>query len=377
MQILHIGTLDIKSGGPAMSIYYTVTGLRELNINAELFMYELDDHGQLIGNKVPVHYAGTAIDSKFLYSIDYKKKLKATGKYDIYHAHGVWQYPTYAMVDIARKFNKPYLISPRGMLYPQDIRKSNKLFKEISLRIRLLRDLNHAACVHATCIEEMEHLRNLGVKSPIAVIPNPIDISGTEKPVEPKEKLRIGYLGRVHPRKNIERLIYAWGQLQSNVYDGELIIIGDGDKQYLDFLKQESKRLQLKNVVFTGFLSGVEKDIALSSLSYLVVPSDFENFGNIVTEALVRGIPVITSKGTPWEELNTHNCGWWVDNDVNTIAKTLREAIALPEETYSQMGINGRELMKNNYSIEIVAGKMLLLYEWILEQGEKPEFVKQ
>jgi glycosyltransferase involved in cell wall biosynthesis len=109
----------------------------------------------------------------------------------------------------------------------------------------------------------------------------------------------------------------------------------------------------------------------------LVVPSDFENFGNIVTEALVRGIPVITSKGTPWEELNTHNCGWWIDNDVDTIAKTLKEAITLPEETYRQMGIRGRELIKNNYSIEIVVEKMLLLYQWILEQRGKPEFVKQ
>jgi glycosyltransferase involved in cell wall biosynthesis len=222
----------------------------------------------------------------------------------------------------------------------------------------------------------MEHLRNLGVKSPVAVIPNPIDIAGIEKPVATKTKLRIGYLGRVHPRKNIERLIYAWSQLQNNnVNEGELIIIGDENRQYLDLLKQESKRLQLNNVVFTGFLSGNEKEEALNSLSFLVVPSDFENFGNIVTEALVRGIPVITSKGTPWRELNTHRCGWWIDNDIDTIAKTLKEAISLSEEEYRQMGIRGRELMKNNYSIEIIAQKMMQLYQWILGEVEKPEFV--
>lgn len=50
-------------------------------------------------------------------------------------------------------------------------------------------------------------------------------------------------------------------------------------------------------------MAGVEKDNAISSLTYLAVPSDFENFGNIVTEALVRGIPVIASKGMPWQEL--------------------------------------------------------------------------
>jgi glycosyltransferase involved in cell wall biosynthesis len=219
----------------------------------------------------------------------------------------------------------------------------------------------------------MEHLRNLGVKSPIAVISNPIDITDIEKPVEFKTKLRVGYLGRVHPRKNIELLIYAWNQLQNG--DGELIIIGDGDKRYLDFLKQETIRLQLNNVVFTGFLSGNEKEKALNSLSFLVVPSDFENFGNIVTEALIKGIPVIASKGAPWQELNTHRCGWWINNDIDTIANTLKEAIALSEEEYRQMGIRGRQLMKENYSIEIVTQKIMLLYQWILGTGEKPEFV--
>jgi glycosyltransferase involved in cell wall biosynthesis len=260
------------------------------------------------------------------------------------------------------------------MLYPQDLAKG-KFKKSIFLKLFLLNDLQKASCIHATCTEEMKHLRNLGVKSPVAVIPNPIGIAGIEKPVEAKTKLRVGYLGRIHIRKKVERLIYAWNQLQNEANDGELMIIGDGDKQYLDFLKRESKRLRLNNVVFTGFLSGDEKEKALSSLSFLVVSSDFENFGNIVTEALVKGVPVIASKGTPWQELNTHHCGWWIDNDIDTIAKTLKEAIALTEKEYQQMGLRGRKLIKENYSIEIVSQKMMRLYQWILGQGTKPEFV--
>ena len=34
-------------------------------------------------------------------------------------------------------------------------------------------------------------------------------------------------------------------------------------------------------------------------------------------------------KGTPWQELNMHHCGWWVDNDVDTLAATIREAGSL------------------------------------------------
>lgn len=110
-------------------------------------------------------------------------------------------------------------------------------------------------------------------------------------------------------------------------------------------------------------------------LSYLIVPSDFENFGNIITEAMVHGIPVIASKGTPWQELNMHHCGWWVDNDVDTLAATIREALALSEEERIAMGKRGQQLVKENYSVEMVALKMKELYEWILYGGEKPEFV--
>ena len=109
--------------------------------------------------------------------------------------------------------------------------------------------------------------------------------------------------------------------------------------------------------------------------SFLIVPSDFENFGNIVTEALVRRIPVIASKGTPWQELNTFHCGWWVDNDVDTLVSTVRLALDTPEEERLAMGERGKQLIKSNYSIEIVANKMKRLYEWILYGGEKPEFV--
>ena len=55
---------------------------------------------------------------------------------------------------------------------------------------------------------------------------------------------------------------------------------------------------------------------------------DFENFGMIVTEALSVGTPVIASLGTPWEELNIHRCGWWVNNDVDTLAQTIEKVLS-------------------------------------------------
>ena len=98
------------------------------------------------------------------------------------------------------------------MLYPQDIKKSNRIFKRISLALRLLRDLNGAACVHATCSEEMRYCRDLGVKSPICVVPNPIEVKEFNHKKE-DEKFRLGYIGRLSPRKNVQSLIYAFAEL--------------------------------------------------------------------------------------------------------------------------------------------------------------------
>jgi glycosyltransferase involved in cell wall biosynthesis len=60
---------------------------------------------------------------------------------------------------------------------------------------------------------------------------------------------------------------------------------------------------------------------------------------------------------------------------MDTLAETIQKAIETPEDERIKMGKRGRELVKNSYSIEIVAKKMIRLYNWILNGGEKPEFV--
>lgn len=371
MKVLHTGTFDVNAGGPAMSTYYTLKGLRAKGVEAELFMYPLSTTGKMIGYEVPVHFARKPWDHKLLYSVHYKKDLLRLGEYDIYHAQGVWQYPTYVLADIARKKRKPYLITPRGMLYPQDIRKSNELFKNISLKYRLLNDLNYASCIHVTCEDEMVHCRNLGVIAPIAVIPNPIEIKEYEE-TKKDGIFRLGFLGRLHPRKNVESLIRAWYSLGSKTNNAELLIIGGGDEKYEKQLREEVKQLALKNVRFTGFLSGQEKMEAIASLSVLAMPSEFENLGNVILEGLVRRIPCIATKGTPWKELNTCSCGWWVEYNQQAITAAVESALNTSEEELFLMGEHGKQLMIDHYSVQAVAGKMKELYEWLLNGNGKP-----
>lgn len=370
MKILYTGTLDVNAGGPAMSTYFTLYGLKQLGIDAEIIMYPLSRAGKLRGDEVQVYYAHAPWEHKMAFSPRLKGEIEKLGDYDIYHAQGVWQYPTYALADVAKKKGRPYLITPRGMLYPQDIQKSNTFFKKLSLKWRLLDDLNKAACVHVTCKDEMMYCRALGVTSPIAIIPNPIEIKDY-KECKKDSIFRLGYLGRLSPRKNVESLIYAFAELKNKMKDAELLVIGGGDEAYEKFLKNEVRRLNLHNVYFTGFLSGKEKNEAIASLSVLAMPSEFENLGNVILEGLIRRIPCIATKGAPWEELETFNCGWWIDYSQAAITEAVYSAFQTSENDLKIMGDNGRRLIEKNYSIEAISHKFMILYNWIMGNGLK------
>ncbi len=374
MKVIHSGTLDVNFGGPAMSTYLSILGSRHVGIDAQMFMYQLPKDGRLRGDNIPIHYTPAPIVPKILYSPNYKKDLRRLGDYDIYHTQNIWTFPTYGMIDVACEKNRPYIVTPRGMLYPQDIQKSNAWLKRFSLRYRLLDDMNRAACILTTCDEEMRHCRELGVTSPIAVIPNPIDIR--DIPLKKLDNVfRLAYLGRLSRRKNVESLIYAFAEHRQQLNGAELIIIGGGDQEYEHFLKSETARLKLTNVKFLGFLSGEEKDKALASASVVAMPSEFENFGNVVPEGLMRRIPCIATKGAPWAELETHRCGWWVDYNQQAIADAILQAKSLSRSELEAMGERGRLLMEENYAVDKIAAKLKSLYEWILGESEKPSFV--
>lgn len=372
MNVLHFGTLYAHAGGPATSTYLTLQGLRQHGVDAKIAMYHLSSDDVLRGNDVPIIWCKKPWEGRFAYSPCMKRELRGVENIDIYHAQGIWQYPTYALCDAARQLGKPYLITPRGMLYPQDISKSHKTFKLLSLRLRLLSDLNSSACVHVTCEEEMNVCRDIGVVAPIAVIPNPAET----KDYMPKAHdgiFRLGYLGRLSPRKNVEMLIRAFAN--PTLKEAELVIIGGGDSHYEKFLHQEVSRLGLKNVVFKGFLNGQEKDETLATISVLAMPSGFENMGNVVLEALARGIPCIATTGSPWRNLQDFNCGWWVNCTQDDIEEAILKAFSTPQTVLDEMGESGRKLVSEKYSVDSVASKMKILYEWILHKSEQPSFV--
>lgn len=299
--------------------------------------------------------------------------------FDIYHTNGMWMHINHMTCAIARKRHKPYVITPHGMLYPEALVRS--AWKKRPLRALWFdRDVREASCVHVTCADEMKYIRNLGYRGPVALIGNPVAAPWYAADIFSARLCRVeplwgvAFLGRLHPIKKVENLLY--GVAQCAHAGVRVFVVGTGDSGYERFLHSEVERLGIANRVdFLGFLSGRDKFEQLARVDALFVPSDMENFGMIVPEALIVGTPVMASLGTPWEALNTERCGWWCDNSPESIANVINELYSMSNCERQAMGRRGRDYILHMFAADKVAGQMLALYRWLNGDDDKPEFV--
>lgn len=374
-----IAGFGAHSGGTSTCTYDLLVAMHRMDCDVDLMTLQATDlmgRGELWIKTLPDDSI-----SSYGYSRNMNRFL-IQSDYDLYHTNGLWMYANHITCSIASSKGKPYLITPHGMLYPLALRRSYWK-KWALLQFCFRKDIQNATCMHATCRQEMEYMRQFGYQGPIAVIANPVVNPEFANILFEKKRQaflgcslpkKLGFLGRLHPRKKIENLLYGASALQAEA-PYELIIMGKGDDKYERFLREEAKRLKLDNVKFLGFVSGREKYERLAELSCLFVPSEFENFGMIVTEALSVGTPVMASLGTPWEELNTCNCGWWVERTPENIASVMKTILDMPAQELLMMGDKGQQLVREKYAADKVAQQMIELYSWIINGGVKPEFV--
>lgn len=369
-------------GGIATCTYDLISAMHDIGYPLDLLTLDVKNpKDKLMGcGEAWIKALSNDAVTPFEYSQGIAHYLKEQN-YELYHTNGLWKYCNHATCAIARKKHKPYIITPHGMLYPAALHRSYwKKWPLIQFYFR--KDINYADCLHVTCKAEMEHVRAFGYKGSIAIIPNPANLPAYLEEVALhkstylgcSQQKMLGFLGRLHPRKKVENLLYGMAMLP-HPQECELVVMGKGDDNYEQFLRSEVRRLGLTNVTFSGFVSGRVKYEQLAQLSCLFVPSDFENFGMIVTEALSVGTPVMASLGTPWEELNIIGCGWWIDRKPENIAQVMQQVIEMPTTELLAMGERGRQLVQQKYTAPQVAKQMKQLYEWLGGNVAKPEFL--
>lgn len=385
MNVLHtIGGLGVKGGGPTTCTYDLIASVNNASssVHIDILTPEITSaNDRIIGNGEP--WIKT-FPNDYLTPLAFSKnvlRFLRQSTYDFYHTNGLWMHINHATCLEARRKNRPYIITPHGMLYRTALRRSS--WKKWPLRkLWFDKDIHKASCIHATCKPEMEEIRKYGYRGPIAVIGNPVRIPDFTKDIienrasyhKTKGIVSLGFLGRLHPIKRIENIIRALAI--ESAQDVHLTIMGSGDKVYEDFLHSETKRLRLeKRVHFLGFINGQDKYEHLARFDCLFVPSDMENFGMIVPEALIVGTPVMASFGTPWESLNSEKCGWWTDNSPESIASVIERLTSLSNDEKLAMGQLGRNYILREFAAETISNQMTNLYLWLNGDTIQPQFI--
>ena len=113
----------------------------------------------------------------------------------------------------------------------------------------------------------------------------------------------------------------------------------------------------------------------MAAAELFVLPTDWENFGIVVGEALAAGAAVLTTRDTPWDWLEAESAGWWVEPTLDAVAAALAGATALAPEALAAMGRRGRERVGRDYAWPAVARQMRGVYAWLAGRGARPATV--
>lgn len=289
----------------------------------------------------------------------------------VLHGHGLWLLPNLYPAQSARRHDVPLLVSPRGMLGTEALAYS-RVRKRLVWALRQRRALEGVACFHATADSEAEEIRRAGLTAPVAVIPNGIDIpEGAPIP----GARTVLHLGRLHPKKGIDRLIAAWARVADRHPDWRLRIVGPSAIGCREALERQVHHLGAPRVDFDGPLYGANKLAAYRQAGLFVLPTLNENFGMVVAEALAAGIPAISTKGAPWAGLEMERCGLWADHGPEALAAALDTMLTLPDAERAAMGARGRDWMARDFGWDAIAERMAQVYAWCLGRSDRPDCV--
>ena len=333
---------------------------------------------------------------------------------DLAYCAGLWKYPSLATLRWSRRTGKPLIVAPHGMLDPWALENSRSK-KQVAGWLFQNAQLRHAACLRALCAAEAQSIRSYGLKNPIAIIPNGIDlpeirnefqVSGLSVSAFTAGRKVLLYLGRIHPKKGLVSLLRAWASisrpqvsgLRSQVYDWTLAIAGwdqggheaelktlasDLGLAWADVRDQKPEgdgknfRFQVSgfSVLFLGPQFNDAKAASYANCDAFILPSFSEGLPMVVLEAWAYGKPVLMTPECNLPEGFAANAAIRIETNPESIAQSLQELIRLPSSDLCRLGERGLALVTGKFAWPKIANDMKSVYEWVLRGGPKPPCV--
>lgn len=300
---------------------------------------------------------------------------------DVCHVHGLWEPHSLAVRRIAKQLRKPIVSSVHGMLEHWELRNKG-MKKKVYSAFFERPSLAQSACLRALSAKEANDYRRFGLQNPIAVIPNGIRNIERVNPnalliqfPQLKNKRIVLFLGRIHHKKGILRLLESWSTVTRNCPDAHLLIAGSeyGHTGTQIHRLIRTNRIET-SVTCAGVLSGYAKVAALSAATCFCLPSYSEGMSIAVLEALSIGLPVVVTHACNVDGVEGAGAGYICTTDPDTIASGVSKCLSLTNSEWQAMSSAARILARQRFDWSIVGEDMALVYQWILG-GAKPKCI--
>jgi glycosyltransferase involved in cell wall biosynthesis len=362
VKLLHVVPTYLPArryGGPIVSVHGLCKALVGRGHEVDVFTTNVDGAGTLdvpLGIAVgmdgvgiryfpspfPRLYWSPAMRAAFAESID---------RYDVVHSHAVYLWPGVAAAAAARRAGVPFVISPRGMLVPELIRRKSRVTKTLWLRLLERRAFARASAIHFTSQLEWEEAKRVGLPLPAPfVVSNGIDL--VARPNVPRDERTLLFLGRVNWKKGLDSVIEILPRLPG----ARFVVAGNDEENLTPRLRDLALRLGVADrVEFTGPVYGQAKNELMASATLFVLASRSENFGNSVLEALMMETPVVLS-GEVGLASDVVRAG------AGAVGLDQIDALLGDHVRREGMGRRGRELVESRFTWPRVAEEMERAY---------------
>ncbi|NJK60018.1 MAG: glycosyltransferase [Oscillatoriales cyanobacterium SM2_1_8] len=292
-------------------------------------------------------------------------------QYDVVHLHGCFAHSSTVAAAIARRHRIPYLWRTLDHLSGPSLAQGT-WYKHLYLRTVEAANLR-GAVFHCTSPTEAEWVQDWAGDRPVLTIP----LGVTPIPEAPAARCTLRqrwgipadtpivlFLSRMHPKKQPEILLQALAGLDR---PWVALLAGTGDPAYLKGLAQLSTNLGLGDrVKFLGFVQGEAKTEALRGSDVFALPSQSENFGLAVAEAMAAGLPVLVTPGVQIApEIAQAEAGLVVPPTVEAWRSALESILRNPAQRQT-WGRNGQTLVEQTYQWGAIAERLATVYHQLI-----------
>ncbi|MCB0707900.1 MAG: glycosyltransferase [Chitinophagaceae bacterium] len=359
-----------KAGGPIRSVEGMI---KQLSGNGKMF-YVFCSNKDLDANNIAVpanEWVCFSDNCKVWYSSNnnilplLKKEISLQQPNHIF-INGLynWQYNIKPILFI-KGINK--IISVRGMLHPGAL-SQKAIKKRFFLQLLKITGWQHKNIFHVTDEQEKTFAqKELGPAAKIFVAGNfPNLFSNTNVPNKKQGDLKLVSVGLISPMKNYLPVLHAL-EIVGRQQPGSIIeydIYGAvKDEVYWQQCLAVINRLPANiKVKWHGAIakSGIEQ--ALSQSHVFILPSKSENFGHSIIEALSAGRPVITSNGTPWNNLEPSMAGINTQVDEQSLSNAINFFVQMQQDTLQQWGNNAANYARQVIDINTLKEQYRLMF---------------